>query len=130
MTGYYIIGAIVILCITTITIIIAMRPQRRTNVSTRNITVSLAEGPKDIASSLSYKGWFQFSFAFIGGTISASPRTAPYTVAPINNTTTTPAPDCYFTITGVALGTGFFTVDGSSIEGKHPGKRIDVTVVP
>lgn len=124
----YIIPLLVVL---SIIILIAMRPQLRTNASPESITLSLSESPQaTIATSLSYKGWFDFGFSFIGGTLSVTPRTSPFTVGPATRTTTLAVPDAYFTVTAVATGTGTFIVSGTSVEGGHPNKTINVTVVP
>ena len=103
----------------------------RLNVSTRSITISLSEGVGfTLVASLSHKTFGFGDFAYVGGTITASLRQSVFSVSPLVNTTTTAAPDAMFTITPLSVGTGTFSVSGTSTQGNHGSHVIKVTVIP
>lgn len=115
--------------VTGIVTILANRPQRRINVNSKTLRVSILDGPVSINAILSYKGWFSWSFNDIGGTVTVPVRQTVFTVTPSTNTTTVAAPDCFFAVTGISVGTGTFSVSGKSAEGDHGSELIKVTVV-
>jgi hypothetical protein len=125
MVRLVIVGVVVVLLLA---MILAVSPTRGIGAST--VTLSIPEGQQvTFTATLLAKGWFGTP-APVAGTISATAPPSIVNIQPVSATTSGTPPNVAFVVTGVVVGTGTITLNGTSSGGEHDILRIAVTVTP